>query len=385
LEYARSLIDMIKVQSKPGDLLSLAMPMSSGKRSLKDRILHISKKPKRVLPITILVLVIVVVGVGCAFTGSKKEVNSKENFTPTVVPTIDKPISTVKPTEETPISTVIPTATMQPISNDNKIETKDDENSVTPKKYTQLKKTYYKITNNKLLISYDGKSYIDTQVEISQEMSTTFTSDNLFISDKITAVVVAKDTTADIYVSNNKWKTWSKVTLYSKEKDPFITVPTYNSSTVSFVNAFIGFSTNLNGWIAFGGEVAMGNENNFVFQTTDGGKTWHEVSNSSNAYARVLTGACYTTSETGFLCFRYDVSTHGPIYSTNDGGKTWKELHIKYPIKYANIELTPVSPRFNGKYGIIPMCNTDYVDYNSIVFYLYTKDGGKTWSYNMPD
>lgn len=128
----------------------------------------------------------------------------------------------------------------------------------------------------------------------------------------------------------------------------------------------------------------MGNENNFVFQTTDGGQTWHEINNSSGTYARVLTGACYISQNTGFLCFRYDMTMHGPVYSTDDGGKTWNEVHITYPSKYDHTGLTPASPRFNGNYGIIPVCKADYVDYNNVVLYLYTKDAGKTWSTKIP-
>lgn len=346
------------------------------------------------LPIFVLLLVVIVIGAGGRFTGSKKEVSSQDDI-PTIAPTVITPISTptILPTSSVlPTSTVTPTSTapsstLTPIPNDNKTESKDNEKSTTQDIYTQLKdKTFYKTVSNKLLISYDtGKTYTDTRLEIPQEMSPAFSCDNIFINKNITAVVIPKNSTADIYVSKDKSETWSKTTLKSKEKDSFITEPTYISPTLSFVSAFIGFRSNSNGWIAFGGDLAMGHENNFVFQTTDGGKTWHEVNNSSNVYAHVLTGACYTNADTGFLCFRYDTSSHGPIYSTNDGGKTWKEIQIQYPSEYDDIGLTPVSPKFSGKYGIIPMCSADYVDYNSIVFYLYTKDGGKTWSDMMPE
>jgi photosystem II stability/assembly factor-like uncharacterized protein len=270
--------------------------------------------------------------------------------------------------------------------NDNTTKDKNQKQSLAQENYNQLKSTtLYKIESNKLLISYDGgESYIDTCLVISQQMSNSFSCDNIFINSDKTAIVIEDNTSADIYVSNDKCKTWSKTTLYSYENDPFITLPTYNPPTLNFAEAFIGFNSDLKGWVVFGGEVAMGNENNFVFQTTDGGETWNEVNNSSNAYARVLTGACYTNSETGFLCFRYDMTMHGPIYSTYDGGKTWNEVQITYPSKYDNVGLTPTSPRFIGEYGIIPMCSTDYVDYDKIAFYLYTKDGGKTWSHKIP-
>jgi|GEM_PF-4994724 Uncharacterized protein related to plant photosystem II stability/assembly factor len=339
-----------------------------------------------ILPMIILMFVIVV-GFGSRFGGGKKEVSS-EDYISTVTPTVMTP--TLTPSV-LPTPTVIPTSmvlspTIAPISNDNKTESENNEQNSIQDIYTQLKEeTSYKIVGNKLSISYDdGKSYTDTQLEIPQENGTIFNCDNIFINDDVTAVVIPKNSTADIYVSKDRCKTWSKTTLKSKEKDHFITEPTYNPPTLSFVSAFIGFRSNSNGWIAFGGDVAMGHENNFVFQTSDGGKTWNEVNNASNVYAHVLTGACYANADSGFLCFRYDTSNHGPIYSTYDGGKSWKEIQIEYPSEYSDIGLTPVSPRFSGKYGIIPMCSADYVDYNKVAFYLYTKDGGKTWSNTMP-
>lgn len=253
--------------------------------------------------------------------------------------------------------------------------------------YNQLKaEIYYKIDNNELFISYDnGNTYVDTQLTIPQDIGSFFTRDNIYISSNITAVVIEVNTSAYIYVSNDKGATWTKTTLNSTENDKFITSMTYNPPTLSFTEAFIGFSSDLNGWVVFGGDVAMGNENNFVFQTTDGGRTWHETNNSNDTYARVLTGAGYIRPDTGFLCFRYDTTMHGPIYSTDDGGKTWNEVPITYPSKYDNTGLTPASPRFHGNYGIIPICSTDYADYNNVVLYLYTKDAGKTWSTEIPD
>ena len=353
---------------------------------IKDIILCISKKAK-LLPMFVIVLVIAAAGAGCTFTGAKLEV-SGNGVTPTEVSTSVSHLST---TPALPTSTVIPTATVPwptvtPTPKGNNTVENIKQHSLIQKIYTQLTGNYYyKIKENKLFLSYDGKSYINTKIEIPQNMSTGFNQDNVFINKGVTAVVIPKNASADIYVSKDMCKSWTKTTLHSKEKDSYITVATYNPPTLSFSSAFIGFRSNSEGWIAFGGDVAMGNENNFVFQTTNGGKTWHEVRNSSNAYARVLTGACYTSSSTGFLCFRYDKTIHGPIYSTEDGGKTWRELPINYPSEYDEQGLTPASPRFIGKYGVIPMCSTDYVDYNSIVFYLYTNNGGKTWSDKIPN
>jgi hypothetical protein len=253
--------------------------------------------------------------------------------------------------------------------------------------YNQLKaETYYRIDNNELFISYDnGNTYVDTQLTIPQNIGSFFTRDNIYISSNITAVVLEVNTSAYIYVSKDKCTTWTKTTLNSAENDKFITSTTYNPPTLSFAEAFIGFSSDMNGWVVFGGDIAMGNENNFVFQTTDGGQTWHETNNSSDTYGRVLTGAGYIKQNIGFLCFRYHTTMHGPIYSTDDGGKTWNEVPITYPSKYNNTGLTPASPRFHGNYGIIPICSTDYADYNNVLFYLYTKDAGKTWSTEIPD
>ena len=69
-EYGRTLIGM--TCRKKANVLITATTMNSGKRSLKERILLIAKKPKMAACTLIAVILIAAVAVGCTFTGARE-------------------------------------------------------------------------------------------------------------------------------------------------------------------------------------------------------------------------------------------------------------------------------------------------------------------------
>ena len=72
-DYGRTLVGMARVGAKPSDLLCGATTMTTGKRSLKERVARIAKAPKASVIAVILALCVAVIAVGCTFTGAEKE------------------------------------------------------------------------------------------------------------------------------------------------------------------------------------------------------------------------------------------------------------------------------------------------------------------------
>ncbi len=91
---------------------------------------------------------------------------------------------------------------------------------------------------------------------------------------------------------------------------------------------FTGFTSDEDGWFVGSPGIALGASENYVYLTHDGGKTWKETGNVNDKWPRVLTCAAFADSDTGYLCFRYDIENLGPVYQTADGGQSWNRLDI---------------------------------------------------------
>ena len=72
-DYGRTLVGMAKVGARPSDLLCGATTMTTGKKSLKERVARIANAPKMSVTVAVIVLIIAAVAVGCTFSGAKTE------------------------------------------------------------------------------------------------------------------------------------------------------------------------------------------------------------------------------------------------------------------------------------------------------------------------
>lgn len=89
-----------------------------------------------------------------------------------------------------------------------------------------------------------------------------------------------------------------------------------------------GFTSEQEGWFIGSSDVASGHQENYIYLTHDGGKTWTETGNVNDVWPRVLTCGAFANDKVGFLCFRYDIENFGMIYRTTDGGKTWSQFDL---------------------------------------------------------
>jgi hypothetical protein len=151
------------------------------------------------------------------------------------------------------------------------------------------------------------------------------------------------------------------------------------AQNVGVSKLYVGFNTPDNGWLVITNFHGLGNEDHYVYLTADGGKTWTQIGNPNELYARVATGAGFSTPNIGFISYRVDFEPGPAIYRTLDGGYTWKKLEVTVPDGYDYN--TPLSPVFSGANGVYPIeYRTD--DGSIITYYLTSDDYGRTWTYD---
>ena len=131
----------------------------------------------------------------------------------------------------------------------------------------------------------------------------------------------------------------------------------------------------------------MGHQENRIFQTSDGGKTWAEIGNTNNVYARVVTGAGFINKSIGFVSFRYDADINPVVYRTGDKGKNWTKCALEIPDSFKRIAAyaTALSPVFNGANGVLPVTfrsNNASGGAADVTVQYVTSDYGKTWTFN---
>lgn len=122
--YGRTLIDL--TCQKRGSLLVTATTMTGSRKSIKERITLIAKKPKMAIYTLIAVGLIAVLAVGCTFTGAKEE---QDSFSPDTVSMVQTLSSAFPPDPITDTETVTYLWDMyQDFEFDGTTETLDQEN-----------------------------------------------------------------------------------------------------------------------------------------------------------------------------------------------------------------------------------------------------------------
>jgi len=137
----------------------------------------------------------------------------------------------------------------------------------------------------------------------------------------------------------------------------------------------------------FGGVgVAPGALRSFMLQTTDGGKTWHEV--MSPVVGSEVTNVAFTDHEHGWALVMWTVEGPGALvlFGSTDEGKTWRQLaEIGRSPGHAVPDGYPVSMTFkSAQKGEIELSyedeSTTNDDTREEIETLASGDGGRTWS-----
>ncbi len=245
-----------------------------------------------------------------------------------------------------------------------KIKKKIDEN--------ETKKTLginYKVISNKLKFSYNNqKSWVDVPIPKDYLVSNIdysnkkLNENNCYISHKKTSFASSFNSDILITTTNNHGEDWTKFTLKNAYKDGEI---------------YLGFTNQENGYCVVTTDVAMGSQYNYIYVTTDGGKTFKEIGNTNEVYSRVVTGAGFLDENIGFIGFRYENDNNPTVYRTDDAGKTWSKLEIKLPPDYSYDYATPLNPKFKDDIIMLPVQLRD----NNTIINFISIDKGLTFEY----
>ncbi|WP_051280748.1 M56 family metallopeptidase [Anaerovorax odorimutans] len=242
----------------------------------------------------------------------------------------------------------------------------------------------YYIDNDKIIISYGNKNNVVVPLEVGKDIKLLNYEDknsyleekDIYISSTVTAVAYGgyNDMPVSVLISNDEGESWS-----SYEVTDIV-----NNDNIQ---KYIGFTTKNEGWLLIAGDVAMGHEENRIFQTSDGGKTWEEIGNTNEIYSRVVTGVGFANKKIGFVSFRYDTDINPIVYRTEDRGKTWEKCYLEISESFKSITryATPLSAVFNGSKGILPVIfhiNDMNGNFTDVMVQYETSDWGRTWTFN---
>ncbi len=220
---------------------------------------------------------------------------------------------------------------------------------------------FCELKNQKLTISYDnGLNTVSVPFAFYDQEHIS----GIFISKEKTAIAYGSSSETYIMVSDDMGKSWNTYILK-------------NNNWVD--HKYIGFTSDKNGWLVLTGSIGAGMQQHYVYQTDDGGETWHEIPDK-DVYHAVLTGAGFSTTDIGFITYRYSDFT-ADICWTKDRGKNWTMLDVKLPTKYKDYCKTPLSPQFLNTEGRIEIQLYKDASYTGSI-YIVTNDYGLTWKYD---
>jgi photosystem II stability/assembly factor-like uncharacterized protein/PKD repeat protein len=143
-----------------------------------------------------------------------------------------------------------------------------------------------------------------------------------------------------------------------------------NNSTTFFRS--IGFADSLTGWVGNLGDSVSTPDTIPLYHTTDGGHTWHPVTNIPNPQPKGICGISVVTDSIVYAYGRY----YGPpvLLKTVDKGATWTSTDMS-PYASGLVD----AHFFNKDTGFVTGCigNTSTQQQQALI--LSTFDGGATW------
>lgn len=137
----------------------------------------------------------------------------------------------------------------------------------------------------------------------------------------------------------------------------------------SIQDAHLNFLDRQNGWLSIKFESSSNFSIGTLFRTTDGGKTWTELTLPFGGPVRFIDG------NRGWIA---GGTTGSELFRTTDGGSTWKPQNVIPPGEYKSDQLFVGLPSFlNDRDGSLTVTIADPLAPRAELY--ETRDGGETW------
>jgi photosystem II stability/assembly factor-like uncharacterized protein len=154
---------------------------------------------------------------------------------------------------------------------------------------------------------------------------------------------------------------------------------------VTAMGARLVFLDEKTGWIVVPQGVAMMHEQVAILGTTDGGKTWAQLSSTSMEnelgrlpFAGSKNGLSFVTKDRGYVTGYWPVPGSPFFYETLDGGRTWSPVDLPVPAAYASDDVWIEPPAFwSDREGALPLAFNG--EKGRVLVFYSTKDAGETW------
>ena len=163
----------------------------------------------------------------------------------------------------------------------------------------------------------------------------------------------------------------------------------WTSGDVPFGGASLQFLDSTTGRAMAGRGVGLGSNAVEMFQTSDGGATWHSVFNDdpsrsdstdSLPFSGIKNGMIFLDAGTGWVTGTRPMAGDIYLFATRDGGATWVQLTIPLPAGYDSYQYYPQAPIFIKNDGFLPLMI--YLQDTTELTFFISHDGGNTWNGN---
>ena len=246
----------------------------------------------------------------------------------------------------------------------------DDNKLINNIELSEKRNSYEILNSGEIKILYDGgQNTAIVPIDVGENFKLSDDSVSFYITDKKTAICYGGvNSPVRVIFSNDKGANWTSADIDAAE----------SGNPYPFKN--IGFSSPDDGWLVLGGGIGLGHQDNFIYETTDGGKTWFEIGNLTRIYNGLMTCAAFASTDIGVVCFRYYEDYISYMYRTEDRGKTWEKVNITLPDEYDKYKANITSIDFYGSKGEIhiSLLKKDTGEIGGALV-MSTRDFGKTW------
>ncbi len=146
---------------------------------------------------------------------------------------------------------------------------------------------------------------------------------------------------------------------------------------------FFEFVDKNNGYILLTSSPGLGQMVKELYQTTDGGKSWHRIGDITSHVESYPTGMTFRTVSEGWISSLYHGQDGTLLFHTADGGKTWKQQTLDVPPTLQDHYSNVYPPVFFGQDKVKGVVMLEFVKEGSSLYLPYfTEDGGRSWHYS---